>query len=324
MKFNPFFVCISPNLQKITYQLLQERLKRQLESVVVERSTDYMEERLDICDTPTLLLSSSSPQSPSSYSNNTELTACDENSIQTKNNFTPTTERSSSAKFAFDESSGIVNENETHYFSLSPLPTAAISANTQAQPNSTTKPIIIIEALEDIPSPLVLYPNISSDKLLPTHPKRYYNPSIIISEIKVPSTQATFLSSISSSPELSPRKGGYRVESILKTILSGHIWSKYLLNIHQKQQIAKYRIKMTEATKHIKRKCDQLLSIFSNCRKNAKKTKHLRKIVRQEFSVQCTAKSEFVAAGQLHYILSDVSTITPNLSEKFPMMILID
>lgn len=40
------------------------------------------------------------------------------------------------------------------------------------------------------------------------------------------------------------------------------------------------------------------------------------KVIRQEFAIQCIAKSEFIAAGKLHYILSDVSLIIPH-GEKY-------
>lgn len=48
-------------------------------------------------------------------------------------------------------------------------------------------------------------------------------------------------------------------------------------------------------------------ALFKDTKPKKQRKKLPKRVVRQEFAIQCMAKSEFIAAGKLNYILSDVS-----------------
>jgi precorrin isomerase len=61
-------------------------------------------------------------------------------------------------------------------------------------------------------------------------------------------------------------------------------------------------------TPFIKRACQYIKNLFSYNNNTATiKKQYDRKITRQEFTIKCIAKSEFIAAGKLYYILSKVN-----------------
>jgi hypothetical protein len=260
----------------------------------MERSTDSIEKKLDfnICDTtPTILLSSSSQQSPSSYSNYTESTACDDIIRTNDTNFT--LKPLSSSRLAFDTNSSIISKNEKRYFSLSALPTVMPP---QSQPNTKTKPIINLDLSipQRLNQLLRLFPASSEQHFITSG----YN----INKIKIASAQATFLSSSPVTFSIEESK----LESKLLSLLSDQKWTN-IINRHY-HHIYKHRRVIINAKNYIQDKYSHFLSALFKDNKT-KKNKHMRRIVRQEFSIQCVAKSEFIAAGKLHHILSDVSVL---------------
>lgn len=253
-----FFFSASSNLQKLTYQLLQQRLKRQLD--LVERSTESIEKlKSGVCNTLEL-------NSPSSCSNHVET--CDNNQIEDD----------------YNKSSFYLKHVSSNTCSpLFYLP--------QTEPNrrpNTNKPTTTLNTA--ISACIKLYPTCTQ---FPSINNR------LVHSKKLPTTHITFLLSYYSSNQTyisSP------AASTTSTLLKNHCISTTTSNTknafpsHHPSSIKRF----------IQNKYNIFLSAFFNT-KNSTKNGSQPTVIRQEFTIQCNAKSEFIAAGKLNHILSDVS-----------------
>lgn len=109
-----------------------------------------------------------------------------------------------------------------------------------------------------------------------------------VSVRRIPTTHETLLSPLSKKHS---------------TILEYHKLKHQLILLSGKKLI-NCESTSTRVKKYIQHIYNTFISTLFKKKKPKKKS---AKIIRQEFAIQCMAKSEFIAAGKLHYILSDVS-----------------
>ncbi|KAI9353113.1 kinase-like domain-containing protein [Pilaira anomala] len=241
----------NPNLQKLTYQLLQQRLKRQLD--LVERSTESIEKLKSVCNTVEL-------NSPSSCSNQVET--CDK-------------------QIEDDYNKSSFYLKQVHNNTCSP-----IFYLPQTEPNrrpNTNKPTTLNTAISAC---IKLYPTCTP---LPSINNR------LVHSKKLPTTHITYLLSYYSSNQTyisSPAS--------TNTLLQNHCISTATSNTqnslpsHHQSSIKRF----------IQNKYNIFLSAFFNTKKTTK-NRSQPTMIRQEFTIRCNAKSEFIAAGKLNHILSD-------------------
>lgn len=118
------------------------------------------------------------------------------------------------------------------------------------------------------------------------YPAKICSPQKVSSK-RTPTTHETLLSPLS-------KKHTVRLDH--------HRLKNQLMLLSGKEVIISCESSFTRVKKYIQ----YTYNIFKNgfFKKPKKKSP---KVTRQEFAIQCMAKSEFIAAGKLHYILSDVS-----------------
>lgn len=245
---NYYFICTSPNLQKLTYQLLQQRLKRQFD--FVERSTHSIG-KISVCDTP-----SPSQQNPSSCSNHV-VDTCDN-----------------------------LDNNLSSFYTKQDGNNACSSAQArpQIEPNRRTKPA----------SFRTLYPSTT------TIPQPSSINSRLVNSKNGPTTHKTLLS------YYSPKQ--YHISSTLEHRLKNNLITLISSNNNHYATTAPLVNASNLVKSFIRNKYNLFTAALFKDTKPKKQRKMLpKRVVRQEFAIQCMAKSEFIAAGKLNYILSDVS-----------------
>lgn len=120
-----------------------------------------------------------------------------------------------------------------------------------------------------------------------------------------PTTHETILSSNKYIPATTTTPS---IEKTLKSLLKGDTKFLFQNDNNSFAQVVHVTINTSNRVKtFVKNTCKLISTTFNHLKNNNNKQQHYQKITRQEFTIKCIAKSEFVAAGKLHYILSNVS-----------------